>query len=191
MNQKVEPLADKDWLQQFATSAVVGLIAAILARALNVISWPFSILDPWLSGVIIITIVFFFPKLNIYMRPAGWIRRWLFRSRFKNPRVGILDGYVRSQTNETRCETGFTSFSPQDWRDHFEHRLDGNRRYRVDLIPAKDIGTRFSLIINPFGELYPEGDLIELTTFMAIKRFIYRGGSLFTREEFHSIGAGM
>lgn len=93
-----------------------------------------------------------------------------------NPRIGILNGYVKSQTNETPCIPFFTNFSPQDWRDYFENRTDRKAGYRVELIPSQKISQRFAVIINPFGEAYPERDLIELTTFKAVKKFVHRGG---------------
>jgi hypothetical protein len=84
--------------------------------------------------------------------------------RFANPKIGILNGYVRSQINETRRIPFFTQFSPEDWRDYFEGREDLKPRYRVELIPSEKIGQRFAVIVNPFGQTYPERDLIELST---------------------------
>ena len=169
-------MPEGDWLRRFSTSLVIILSGAILGRVLNVISWPFSSLDPYLTILILFAVVLFFPKLNLYLTPASWIRRWLFRRRFMNPEIGILNGYVKSQINETRCISIFTEFSPEDWRDYFESRGHSRARYRVTLIPSEKIGQRFAVIINPFGEAYPERDLIELSTFKTIKKFVHRGG---------------
>jgi len=107
---------------------------------------------------------------------ARRIRRWRTRLAFANPRIAILSGYVRSETNETRCQPGFTNFTPEDWRDNFQRRSDSNRTYTVELIPADKISRRYAVIVNPFGELYPEADLIELTTFRSIKDYLRAGG---------------
>ena len=162
--------ARKDW-QKFATNIVIILTGAILGWGFAVIKGPGTILVVT-AGLALI--VFFGSGLYLYTFEYYW-RIW-YRSSFKNPEIRILNGYVTSQLNEQRCARGYTQFTPEDWRAHFEGRQD-DRTYRASTIFADSIDQcRFGVIINPFGEYYPEQNPLDLTTFESIKKFMSGGG---------------
>ena len=166
-------MPERDWLDDFSTSVVLVLAGAVLGWAFNLL--PLLSNAPLLVAIFA-AIVFFFPRPKLYLVPARLIRRWMRRRSFKNPRIGVLNGYIKSETDETCCQPGYTSFTPEDWRDNFQRRSNADRTYTVELIPASKIGRRYAVIVNPFGELYPEADLIELKTFKSIKEFVRAGG---------------
>lgn len=163
---------EPEW-RALGSNLVIILSGALLGWALAVVPYP-SILAVIVLAIAII--VFFLPKSFLYLKVFEVWWKWNYPKRFENPRIGIMNGFVKSDRNEVRCISGYTQFSPEDWRNRFEGRINVDRRYFTELIPAKKIGNEYAVIINPFGELYPEEDLFTRKTFQAIKKFIQEGG---------------
>ena len=82
----------------------------------------------------------------------------------KNPKIGILkvDG----------CESRCTRFGPEEWK----RRID-NKFHTAFIENPSDIGREYTAIINPYGEVYPEESIINLTTFHKILQFVADGGT--------------
>jgi hypothetical protein len=93
-------------------------------------------------------------------------------------RIGILSGYI-SARNEKPC-----SYYPHSgYRKAVQWMLDLKNikhedGYLVDpsLTPISHIGNAFSVIINPFGEAYPESGSAEGVSFRTIASYIRDGG---------------
>ncbi len=86
-----------------------------------------------------------------------------YKRKLKKPVIAIL--------HENNCESERTKFSPNDWYNHF-----ADKGYKTKYIRANEIDEKFTLIINPYGEVYPEQDLVNLTTLKRIKDYIELGG---------------
>lgn len=104
------------------------------------------------------------------------------KAKFQPPiRMGILDGRVdESDTSERPCiEYGFTEFRIDDWEKRFS-QIDeqANDKYSIERIPISRVGNQFSLIINPFGELYPEKDPRRRLAFNILRNYVADGGVL-------------
>lgn len=110
----------------------------------------------FIIAVIIVYLKFYESINNIIWRIK---RKWKFR----NPIIAII--------KEDGCELKTTRYTPSDWRDHFDHI-----RYKTKIISCKEISNRYAVIINPYGEVYPEEDLFNFKTFNRIKEFIENGG---------------
>lgn len=110
------------------------------------------------------------------------------QQKFQFPiQVAILNGYVEGpDALETPCDSApFTNFSIDDWEDFFQGiRIDGQIKYRVLRISASEISNRFALIVNPFGEVYPEKDFQERIVFDIIKSYVADGGLFATTGGF-------
>lgn len=94
----------------------------------------------------------------------------MLQSRFKNPKIAILSVNGMDET-ETKELLRSTVYLPKDW----------DERLRSSDIHAKittglSIDRDYSMLLNPFGELYLEEDTANLKTFQKIKEYIKTGG---------------
>jgi len=103
-------------------------------------------------------------------------------------RVAILDGYVEGRRyREQPCSTApYTNYSCNQWRQAFESILlpNGNQKYDISEIGAANINSRYPMIINPFGEAYPEKDVEKRPMFNRIKDYVWGGGIFVTAGGF-------
>ncbi|MGC2427747.1 MAG: hypothetical protein WA421_11985 [Nitrososphaeraceae archaeon] len=96
------------------------------------------------------------------------------RDRFRFPRkICILSGSLRK--NDVPCPIEHRGYTPQQWFQFLQEQGQGDA-YSANLIVPNDIDDSFAVIINPFGESYPEEDLARRTTFHRIRKFINKGG---------------
>ena len=89
--------------------------------------------------------------------------------------IGILNGYVSEPEKETKLDLFYrvnSSFNVDRWKEC----LSDEKKYMVDEIMASKIDNRYQIIINPFGEIYPEIDLEKKPVYGTIKEYIYHGG---------------
>jgi hypothetical protein len=96
---------------------------------------------------------------NLSIEPFQVIKRKL---KFKNPIIAII--------KEEGCKLKETRYTPSDWRDYFD------KRYKTKIISCNEFSSRYAVVINPYGEVYPEEDLFDLKTFNRIIEFIKNGG---------------
>ena len=101
--------------------------------------------------------------------------------------VAILNGYVEGpNASETPCASApFTSFSVDHWKNFLQGiRISNQVKYNVSRISASEISNKFALILNPFGEAYPEKDFRERIVFDMIKDYVADGGLFVTTGGF-------
>lgn len=114
--------------------------------------------------------------------------KWLF-SRLPNPKhffqkflrkriikIGILNGSVLNPNNEYRCEKAWTEVTPGIWNSELKRSLKEIKFKKILLISTSQINDSFTIIINPFGEVYPEKDPKIHATFYDIRDYILNGG---------------
>lgn len=132
-------------------------------------------LNPLLNPTILIAILvsgFFliwwsFSTEKIYQIFA----KHLVKSRFKCPKIGVLfQGEVDDE--EIKSLLKWTAYTPELWLNNL--RSEGFIVEKTSDLAIKD--DDFSIILNPFGELYLENDTMNLKTFQKIKEYIKRGG---------------
>jgi HEPN domain-containing protein len=103
-------------------------------------------------------------------------------------KVALLDGYVEGpRFREQSCGTRpFSNFSAAQWSQAFNsiQLHNGSQKYQVSEITASKISSRFAMIINPFGEAYPEGDCEQRPIFRKIKDYVWGGGIFVTAGGF-------
>jgi hypothetical protein len=94
--------------------------------------------------------------------------------------VAILNGYVSEhKDNEVQCdESPYTSISSADWSEYLGrlHADDGNVKYEVEFISTSQITNRYTVVVNPFSEFYPEIDIKKKVIFGIIEDYIFNGG---------------
>jgi HEPN domain-containing protein len=98
----------------------------------------------------------------------------------KLPRkIGILNGYVDgSDPSEKPCQWyDITDIRIAEWEKRFSDLTkDGLGKYEVEKIPVSRVGNEFAVIINPYGEAYPERDVRLRSSFNIIKDYVENGG---------------
>lgn len=96
-------------------------------------------------------------------------------------KLGILNGFVdEHDSSEKPCaKYPFTDFKLEDWEKRFLQFSDsGKCKYEIDKIPISKIGNEYAVIVNPFGEAYPEKDPRKRFAFNHLKNYIEDGGVL-------------
>jgi len=113
---------------------------------------------------ILLSITVVLVLLLIVYKPISYLI-WAISTKWKltHPVIGILQ--------QGGCQAMYTSFTPQDWKDTL-NRLS----LRSKFITISEINDRFVAIINPYGEVYPEEELLTLKTFERVKKYISDGG---------------
>ena len=95
------------------------------------------------------------------------------------PKIGILNGYIYTSQRERRCQPLSINIGAETWHYALHNTLKGMSFKRIRSISISELNDSFSLIINPFGENYPEQDTELHTTFHNIRHFIRKGGIFF------------
>ena len=109
---------------------------------------------------------------------------WLFNAA-KNkynrlvPKIGILNGYIKDASREHKCVPKAANVSGIIWGRELRKALKGMRFKRIRMLYAGEIDTSFALIVNPYGENYPESDTDLHSTFQNIRSYMSNGGVFF------------
>ena len=96
--------------------------------------------------------------------------------------VGILNGFVEDLDGlEKPCSVyPFVEFRIDDWEKRFSQitDVDGKNKYNVQGISVSEVSNEVAIIINPFGEAYPEKDVKKRFAFNLLKDYVADGGLL-------------
>jgi len=95
-------------------------------------------------------------------------------ARKQYPKIGILNGSIFDPAKEFRCQKEWTNVTASMWNSELKRNL--KTKTKIQMISTSQIDDSFSLIINPFGDIYPEKNTKSHETFDEIKNFIKRGG---------------
>lgn len=90
-------------------------------------------------------------------------------------RVGILND---SEWNLENTDTyAWTDVSPNNWKSQLEQTAQAQgSRLVVELIQISSQFDSYAIILNPYGEVYPEEDLANLTSLRKVINFVREGG---------------
>jgi hypothetical protein len=102
-------------------------------------------------------------------------KRWWGWRRITMPaRIGVLGPYFDDSKKGSKCELQFPPNS--GWIDYFSQIDPERKQFDVTEIDWTEIASKYFVIVNPFGEIYVEGDKRRLSTYEKIKDFIADGG---------------
>lgn len=149
-----------------ASFALSFAISCVFDQNLNPLRGPVP-----LSSISIAT-VFFLAWVTSLDKASDSLAVYLRRSRARGALVGILavTGYSDEDYKKSPYLRG-TNYSPNQWQTKCnEQGLEAQLIYDFANL------SQFSIIINPFGELYLEEDLANFKAFHAIKKYIRHGG---------------
>jgi hypothetical protein len=153
----------KDFIQKLIISITGVLFMAAFGLLFPAPSiWHYSSLLLFL----LLTYYLIFPLLKKIWSEATKLYRIHF------PKIGILNGNVKSPIREHKCEREWTNVTPSMWDLVLRREITK----RTELIATSEIDNSYSIIINPFGDVYPEQDTKLHNTFYSICEFIKNGG---------------
>lgn len=102
-------------------------------------------------------------------------KKWLnFKRKYIWIKVGILNGSIKSPIGEHGCVRVWTNITPSMWYESLRTYFKLNRK--LSLITTSEIDDNWRMIINPFGDNFPEEDLRLHKTFYKICDYINKGG---------------
>lgn len=130
----------------------------------------------WQYGVLFLVIagcIWIIDLLKITISP--WFVD-LIRNRFA--RVAILNGSISGRLKEYPCQLIWTGISPIAWERALRPFLNWWHGQMIESIPVQAIDRKYSIVINPFGDNYPEEDLKTKKTFFELCKYVADGGIL-------------
>lgn len=159
----------KDIIKNLRNSTFVTLFYIFLAQ--------FGFQKTWYEYLIVFCIIVVVLQLLKLLIPL-----WKFLGdlkRRKLVKVAILNGSIYSPVRENKCVRSWIGVTPEMWRyalltlfPYFSKSW--NRAYYE--IPVTSIDDSWTIIINPFGDNFPEKDLKLHETFYKICDYVANGG---------------
>lgn len=169
------PIAEKlrHWLLVLLSPLILGVIASLVVAwgsEQPILGWMW-----WLALVMGLTwvVLYLAAYTKAFRVPLEAIAGWRRSSRFRHPRVLVLDGRLDEQTPAV-VPSYYTDRRPDDWR-HALSSLDS--AWTIELGPASQLEeSTVDVVVNPFGEAYAEADLALHTNLKRLTDWVHQGG---------------
>jgi hypothetical protein len=91
-------------------------------------------------------------------------------------KLAILDGYVTGRNEKVCLNYPFTNNSKDFWKKRIETLDKTLGKFEIVQTNIENISEEFAVVVNPFGEEYPEINRRSKSAFYVIKNFIEDGG---------------
>ena len=114
----------------------------------------------FLFFLIILFILFLIYLSSDYICCIWWSKK--YKKILKISKIAIL--------KDEGCNLEKIKFTPENWKEFLEED------YTIQLINISQISHEYIAIINPYGEFYPEENLLYKTSFNKIKEYVMNGG---------------
>ena len=165
--------AIRRWFVLLVSPATISLVASVvisLATGIAIARWMWICLAGAGAAWGIFYLASYTKSFSGVIRGIASARR---RRRFRKPRVLVLDGRLDRQ-GVAGAQAAYTTQHPDDWVQAL--RMP-NPKWTIELGPVLDMTTgRPDIVLNPFGEVYPEEDLSLHTTLTEIRDYVSGGG---------------
>jgi len=135
----------------------IGILVPFLLSVLYLSGWS---LVSWISFFLL---VFTSSLLILYYLGRGPLWGIYWRSKFSWPDIAVL--------KEEGAIPHLSDFGPSKW---LESIVD--LKFRVRCIGVAGISNYYPVLVNPYGEAYPEENAYLKTTFGRIEDYVYNGG---------------
>lgn len=159
----------KEEVKRRLASLTTTLLVAVLTAYEVAVGIP--LLRQWEPAT---TLLLLAGLLLLVLYTAGPLEYLTWRSRTRwvraRARVGILDGSLAGEKGRVIKQPIGSRFPPEAWKDRLA------TRHKAKLIPASKLSGAYALILNPWGEVYPETDLHSLKMLTDIFRYVENGG---------------
>lgn len=156
------------------TLFAAGILANIFANLLLAPTYPDR--DLWVLTLIAIMLILILYGLGIISRIYHEYNLWVRKgNRLIAPKVGILSDSGWNPKN--RDIYSWTDISPEEWRKEIEKLAKENKvKVKVKLIDVDRNFDTYIAILNPYGGVYPEGDIKNFRTLSKIFNYVNEGG---------------
>jgi hypothetical protein len=161
------------WFILLVSPFIVSLFASFVISISTEASSP-----QWLRNIMVIAGVawFFLYAIfytNLLQKPRLMIIKALRTRRFGKPYVIILNGNI-DDASPGKMSSTYTNRRPDDWRYELKKQ---NPAWKIELASTNRTFEECpDILVNPFGEVYPEEDISSHSTFRRIRDYVYNGG---------------
>jgi len=171
-SQSIRKAAER-WLSLLFAPLTISLAAIIITDYALRIKIPLWLWFGTIFPFVVSVILYFFCFHNFLDRAITQYSKWRRKQRFKKPFVLILDGTINGGQNETPPNPVYSNRPPVDWKTALE-----DFDWSVNIGPMKSLLDRSmpDLVINPFGEVYPEADFVSNASLSHLKDYVWAGG---------------
>lgn len=159
----------------FFNNIVVSLLVVIILGIVS-IRFPTPSFRQYaaLFAVLLIFYTLFLPMIYNFKSYIVRAKRRFF------PSIAILNGNIQTPVGEFPCERSFISITPGMWMLNLKNILRSSflrkMNFNIEFISLKKIDESYSMIINPFGDNFPEENTLLLTSFYKICNYVKDGG---------------
>ena len=151
----------RSWSERLFTLFVSTFVATLISSF-------YEEIPSWISLIFLSLVV----CCLIYMMHQTKIDQFLWQFKqmklLDKPKIGILKLSDGDWEKAKAC----TRFKPHDWGKCLK-----KEGFEVEYIHPSHISRKYTAIVNPYGEAYPEMNVLELETFKKIIDFVYDGGT--------------
>lgn len=157
----------KEYRGDFIAGAIAFLVPLLITSSINGLQDIVAITS--LVGLLSVSTILILGFESVF----SWLVKWWRKSKFDSLiKIGVLNGYLDEHKTGKLPSNYYTKYNPRDWYDE----LSSIKGFDVDWAVATEISDNFDIIINPFGETYPEIDKPNLSTLRNIRTFVKNGG---------------
>jgi len=153
---------------RWLTSALFVLFLTVLSTNLihlyeGIYTWTTILTNFLIYLAVSITVLLIIYLL--YPRIENEHLNYRIRRGYEKAKIGIIE-----EDGLEQRDWKYTGFFPIEWSNRLSRNLD------VELIPVEEISNKYAVILNPYGEIYPETDLQYMETLSKIKKYVESGG---------------
>lgn len=163
----------KHWLNILVSPLIISVVAAVMVAwgvGQSVHSWIWGACGG-LAGIWVL--LYLVSYTGLFRKPLNRAVDWLRARRFRRPRILVLDGTLRTGRPSTISPYA-TNRRPDDWCHDLRRR---HSNWTIDAGPIQRLSEEpFDIVINPFGEVYPEEDPALHTTLRQLAGYVLKGG---------------
>ena len=155
-------------MKDFIHKLVISVLVVIFMAAFSLFFPQPKLLH--FIALLFVVLLFYYLGLPALSKVVKYLKS---KKKKRFPKVGVLNGNIESPIREYKCQHGHTDVTAGMWFTELKREL-GTKR--IEMITTSKINDSFSIIVNPFGDVFPEEDLKLHTTFYKICKFIEDGG---------------
>lgn len=151
---------------------IIGTLLTYLIDNIKInYSLIYNFIDYLIYPLFIISLILFLNLHNRIIDEYYKLTRWNYPVK-----VAVYNGLINNSKPKKRCEK--TNFNDDSWKTHLESIIiDTKKKFKVDKISVSQISNKYTIIINPFGEIHLDENNRTLNTlYNNILNFIKEGG---------------
>jgi hypothetical protein len=161
------------WFSLLVSPFIVSLFASFVIGISTIASLPQWIWTMVAIAVVAWVIFYGISYTNFFQKPMLIFIKAQRKRRFGKPYVIVLNGNIDDAT-PGKMSSAYTNRRPDDWCHELKTQ---NRHWRIDLASTNQAFKECpDMLVNPFGEVYPEEDISSHSTFRRIRDYVYNGG---------------